>query len=153
MNAKSRRRSFTPLEIGCRRQPSVARGVLSLTGFTLIELLIVIVIIIILAGIAMPNFAKAKERALTKEAIANLKLIAAAEKVYRMEYSTYYGPEGGIDIINTNLKLYFTNENYWDYAITAAAVDTFAATAVRGGCTFTITHNDADGEPDGVGCP
>jgi type II secretory pathway pseudopilin PulG len=128
-------------------------------SFTLIELLMVIGIIMILAGIAIPNFAKAKERALTKEAIANLKLIAAAERVYRMENLTYYGPTGNIGLINSNLKLYFTNETYWDYTITVATADTFTATAARlggpyAGCTFTLTHNDVDGEPNPSGtCP
>ncbi len=128
-------------------------------SFTLIELLMVIVIIIILAGIAIPNFAKAKERALTKEAIANLKLIAAAEKVYRMEYSTYYGPEGGIANINDYLKLYFTNEAYWDYAITAAAADTFTATADRQGtgpystCIYTINQGTTGEPPSAGSCP
>jgi general secretion pathway protein G len=48
-------------------------------AFTLLEFLVVIIIIGILAALALPNFGKAKEHALGKEAIANLKLMAAAE--------------------------------------------------------------------------
>jgi type II secretory pathway pseudopilin PulG len=125
-------------------------------GFTLIELLLVIGVIIILAGIAIPNFYKAKERALTKEAIANLKLIAAAEKVYRMEIGVYYNPGGAtaekkIANINDSLRLYFTNVINWEYTITAATADTFTATADRGSCTFTVTES---GDPtDNGACP
>jgi type II secretory pathway pseudopilin PulG len=118
----------------------------------------VIGIIIILAGIAIPNFNRAKERALTKEAIANLKLIAAAEKVYRMEYLTYYGPEDDIGDINSYLRLYFTNEINWNYEITAAAADTFTATATRQagpyfGCEYTIIETTPGDPPQAGPCP
>jgi len=137
MNTKSRRRSFT-----------------------LIELLIVIGIIIILAGIAIPNFYKAKERALTKEASVNLKLIAAAEKVYRMGNPFYYpntGYQSAIADINSYLRLYFTDETNWDYTITVATDKAFTATAVRtvgtNPCTFTINQGTT-GEPTYSGtCP
>jgi len=59
-------------------------------GFTLVELLIVVVIVGILAALGLPQFTKAREHAMGKEAIVNLKLIAAAEKIYRMEASAYF---------------------------------------------------------------
>lgn len=132
-------------------------------AITLIELLIVTIIIIIIAGVAIPNFSKAKERAVGKEAIASLKLISSAEKIYRMESSptSYYpasGSETGIGNINTNLRLLLT-ENNWDYSITGGA-SSFTATADRPGsggyldCVYTLTHNDADGEPNpNASCP
>ncbi len=48
------RKGFTPLEIGCRRQPSDARGVLSLTGFTVLELLVVMVIMGMVIAMSVP---------------------------------------------------------------------------------------------------
>lgn len=133
------------------------------SGFTLTEVLIVVIIIGILASLGLPQFYKTIGKALTKEAIANLKLIAAAEKVYRMEIGGYYPqnpPEGDIADINSYLRLYFTNETNWDYTITTAAPNTFTATADRTGtgtystCIYTLTHNDADGEPNKSGtCP
>lgn len=135
------------------------------SAFTLLELIIVIVIIGILATFAMPQFIVTKERALDKEAIANLKLIAAAERIYRMENGRYYpspaATESDAGNINTNLKLFLTETN-WDYSITTTGdpADTFTATAARNGtggyldCQYTLTHNDADGEPNpNASCP
>ncbi len=125
-------------------------------ALTLIELLIVIGIILILVGIAVPNYSKAKERALGKEAIASLKLIQAAEKIYRMEHQTYYpnsGIESNVTNINNNLKLFLTETN-WDYNITGGS-NTSTAYAYRQGlsCLYTLTHNDTDGEPNPTNCP
>lgn len=129
------------------------------TGFTLIELLMIIGIIAVLAGIFVPNFNKAKEKALTKEAIANLRLIAAAEKVYRMEKATYYGPQNDYGEISDNLKLYFINEENWDYNITSADANAFAARAKRqsgyySNCIFEVTQSTDVQQISGAGtCP
>lgn len=131
-------------------------------GFTLIELLIVIIIIGILAAVALPQFNKTKEHALGKEAIANLKLIAAAEKIYRMENeNNYYYPSSGnltnISDINTNLKLSLTEAN-WDYGVVGGE-SSFTAYALRNGsggyleCRYALPHNDSDGEPNPDECP
>ena len=127
-------------------------------GFTLVEMLIVIIIIGILAALGFPQFGKTKEHALGKEAIANLKLIAAAEKIYRMEAVTSYYPSLGIvnniSTINTNLKLSLpsgTTRN-WDYSITGGAA-TFTAIAARLGkggyldCQYSINQGQDDPVP------
>jgi len=125
-------------------------------SFTLLELTVVIIIIGILAGIALPLFSKPKEYALGKEAIANLKFIAAAERFYYMERRISYYPASGneanITNINNNLRLALTNAS-WDYNITGGS-NNFTAYANRQGsggylnCIYNLTHNDSDGEPN-----
>lgn len=128
-------------------------------GFTLLELVVVIVVIGILATIAIPNYNKAKERALSKEAIASLKFIAGAEEMYEGEKDNYYFPVPSSNTadINRNLKLQLNTAN-WDYAITNA--DTFTITADRvsgpySACVYTITKAGADAgnEPSAASCP
>jgi len=130
-------------------------------AFTLLEILMVVMIVTILAGLGMPQYFKTRERALGNEAIANLKLIAAAEKIYRMENNQYYpasDTESNISNINNNLKLSLV-ENNWHYSITGGA-STFTAAADRLGsggyfeCSYTLANNDADGEPNASSpCP
>ncbi len=76
-------------------------------GYTLTEMLVVIIIVGILAALALVNYTKSKEQTIDKEAKANLKLVQAAQKIYRMENTFYYPNTGSADTaaINTNLRL------------------------------------------------
>ena len=122
---------------------------------TLIELIIAIVIIGILAAIAIPMFPRVMEATKAKEAVAALHQIRTGERMYRVEENTYWGPSSGtgdvakIKQINDKLGVfldYRTNRN-WNYSITAAAANTFTATATRksGGTQYinkTITIDE-----------
>lgn len=124
-----------------------------LTGFTLLELIIVVVIVGILAAISLPKFGVTKERALDKEAKANLALIQAAEKIYRMEQGSYYpssGSTSSIADINTNLKVNLPTGVSWAYTVYSNQV-----TALRGSRTWTLTYADTGGIATctGTGCP
>ncbi len=129
-------------------------------GVTLTEILTVIIIIAILAALALPQFATTRERALSKEAKANLKIIDAAEKIYRMEVGFYYPYSGTYSDpadINANLKLSLT-ENNWDYSITGGSGSAYTATANRQGsggyldCQYSVS--DSSGEPTpNASCP
>jgi prepilin-type N-terminal cleavage/methylation domain-containing protein len=58
-------------------------------GFTLAELLIVIVILGILGGIALPRFYPQQEKARVAEAVAMLSAIRQGEMGYHLETGTY----------------------------------------------------------------
>ena len=62
------------------------------SGFTLIELMIVVVIIGILASIAIPKFARTKEKAYVASMKADLRNLASAEEVYAMGNAGAYFP-------------------------------------------------------------
>ena len=99
---------------------------------TLLEIVIVVILIGIIAAVGLPGLTSMRERAIDKEARANLKLIQAAERIYLMEETLYFPPDGSteddIGDINTELRLSLTEDN-WDFAVTGGG--TLQATAIR----------------------
>ncbi|MDI6606204.1 MAG: hypothetical protein QME65_03565 [Candidatus Omnitrophota bacterium] len=131
-------------------------------GFSLIELIVIVVVIVILAGISVPIYYKSKESILGQEAVANLKLIVAAEKIYRMKNASYIScncsnsancnnPSG----CNGRLKTNLDTQN-WAYAASTGSGGVTATAARQGSggyldCVYTMGVND--NEPVGSGCP
>ena len=86
-------------------------------GFSLVEILIVVAIIAILAGLAVPRFKKTIEQAKNKEAFTNLRLILAGQRAYRNITSQYNqqgffypypnptAAENSLNNINSNLRI------------------------------------------------
>ena len=85
----------------------------------MLELLVVIIIVGILAALAFPNFYRARESALEKEAQTNLRLISAAEKILYMETNLYLTGTSDLDTINTTLKVSIPAAQNWNYKIDA----------------------------------
>lgn len=59
------------------------------TGFTLLELMIVVAIVAILAGVAVPNFLRLQLRSKRSELTTNLDGARTAEKAYVHEWDVY----------------------------------------------------------------
>ncbi|MGI6776023.1 MAG: type II secretion system protein [Patescibacteria group bacterium] len=64
-------------------------------GFTLIELLVVMVIIGLLAGLILPNYMSARERARDAQRKSDLEQIQKALELYKMDQSPPAYPTGG----------------------------------------------------------
>lgn len=118
-------------------------------GFTILELLVVLIIIGVLAGVALPSFNKAKESALEKEAQTNLRLISAAEKIYHMENNIYFTSADRI-AINDNLKLSLPAQN-WNYKIVTGAGFTAKAQRANDATNVWCIDQAAD-DPYKTGC-
>jgi len=126
-------------------------------AFTLIELILVVTIIITLSLIAIPTYSKSKQRVMQKEGISNLKLIAAAERIYKMEVTP---PGDYVDCncssvanclnstgCNTLLKLLLNTTNWTYGVVTAGVVGSKTATITATGpssCTYTLINTDFD---------
>jgi len=100
-------------------------------AFTLVELMVVLVIVGILATIAVNSFFESAEKARDREAQANLKLISAAEKIYRLENNGYVALNNAAEI-NQVLRLTIPVDNkHWTYSVTCSCATCFTATAQR----------------------
>ena len=132
-------------------------------AFTLIELILVVTVITTLALIAMPNYGKAKKRALEKEAIASLKLMAAGERIYRMEQLNYVACSctNTTNCVNTStgcnyiLKL-MLNPTNWTYSSDGSGNIVAQGVSATGlsSCNYSLAPSGYDGEPTAAaGCP
>jgi prepilin-type N-terminal cleavage/methylation domain-containing protein len=132
--------------------------VLNKKSFSLIELIVVVIIIGILAALALPGFGTSKERVLDKEAKANLALIQAAEKIYKMESSFYYPSSGSTSVIadiNTYLRVSLpTSALSWTYTVSTSQATASRLPSSSRVWTLTFTGVGSD-EPSctGTACP
>jgi len=104
-------------------------------GFTLIEVMIVVVIIGILVGLAVPRFTRTTVKVKQTEAKLILKQIYTMQQTYREEYDTYWIPSDGIAASAENpesfaeLGIEIMSEARYTYSITGTD-RTFIAQAV-----------------------
>jgi prepilin-type N-terminal cleavage/methylation domain-containing protein len=89
-------------------------------GFTLIELLIVVGIIALLAGIAVPNFLEAQTRAKVSRAMADQRTIATALESYRVDQPDYPLNDGIYNVVPKSLTTPVA------YLTTADIIDPFS---------------------------
>ena len=97
-------------------------------GFTLIELLIVVVIVGILAGIAIPKYSSVKEKSYIAAVTSDLKIMATQMEIYQAENLVYPA--------DITLLVDFTSSNGVNVTINEALAGTgWAATGNHDGLT------------------
>jgi type IV pilus assembly protein PilE len=104
-------------------------------GFTLIEVMIVVVIIGILVGLAVPKFTRSTVKAKQTEAKLILRQIYTMQQAYREEFDNFWIPAEGVTASAENpeafaeLGIEIMSEARYTYSITGSD-RTFIATAV-----------------------
>jgi type IV pilus assembly protein PilA len=101
-------------------------------GFSLIELLIVVAVILIIAGISIPNFIRAKMAANESSAVQGLRTITTAQ----VSYSTTYGVAYGIGYAPTLADLSATSGT--PSATSADLIDVVLASGTKSGYVYTL---------------
>lgn len=106
-------------------------------GFTLIELLIVVAVIMVIAGIAIPNFIRSKMRANEAGAVSNLRTITTASVVYTTTYGS--GFASTLATLGGNPATPSASQ--------AGLIDSVLSSGVKSGFifTYTVLATDANG--------
>ena len=129
----------------------------TLKSFTLLELLVVIIIIGILGALTLPSFGITNERALDKDAKANLAFIQEAEKFYKLESGTYYPAAGNTSVIadiNTNLRISLpTGGSAWSYIVDTTNSQATASRLPASSRVWTLTYTGSTATCTGTACP
>jgi len=113
-------------------------------GFTLIELLIVVAIIGILAGIAIPSFVRARNKTKISRVFADFRIIGEALETYAVDNIGYPSENDGLDELTPNYMPSMPNDPFagagYRYYTDAAAAAT--------GSAWLIVSNGPDGSED-----
>jgi prepilin-type N-terminal cleavage/methylation domain-containing protein len=103
-------------------------------GFSLIELMIVVAVILIIAGTAIPNFIRSKMRANESGAVANLRNITTADVVYNITYGIGFSQTLGY--LGGNAALASSTQ--------AGLIDSVLSSGVKSGYIYTYTPLSPD---------
>ncbi len=113
-------------------------------GFTLIELLIVVAIIGIVAGIAIPSFVRARNKTKISRVFADFRIIGEALETYAVDNIGYPSENAGLDELTSNYMPSMSNDPF--SGATYRYYTDAAADAVGG--AWLLVSNGPDGDAD-----
>ncbi len=103
-------------------------------GFTLLEILIVLVIVAVLAGLAVPSYQASVEKSRAQEALQGLSATRDAMLRYHAMNNTYVGAAFGSSALDFDPNIAVGGQTLiFTYAISGLAANTFTITATRQG--------------------
>ena len=109
-------------------------------GFTLVEVLITVVILAVLAGVVTPGFSKSKAKAEADQAVAYLRTIRTAERMYYAKWGNYTQAIADTAGIKTHLSAETKTKGY-AFSVTPTASG-FTATATGSDGTISLDQDD-----------
>lgn len=104
------------------------------SGFTLMEMLVVVIILGVVAGVAMPSYTLHIERVRASEGVQLLTALLAAQERYRLENAAYATAIASLDIDLPNAANFTVPPNLYNLA-------TRVATIVRSDNSYTLCIN------------
>jgi len=110
-----------------------------LKGFTLVELTVSVVILGILSSIAYVSYHRERRKTELKGAIAQVQVIAAAEKNYFMTIGAFVS-SGSTAQTNTRLNIRIQDAYFRNYQVASNAT-AFNVTVNGGNATYTFNDN------------
>ena len=113
---------------------------------TLTEIMIVLVVLVVIAGLAIPNYRRTMEQARASEAETNLRIILMGEKLYRLNNGQFWGPSAACagtvcNAINTALNVDITS-SFYQLQVTTATAAALVAQAARISGTKVYSINE-----------
>lgn len=146
-------KSSAPIRLN-RHSSGTRRNSMRASGFTLIEILVVVVIIGILGAVIVPNLLSRPDQARTTAAQTDLRQLANALDIYRLDNFHYPSTEQGLDALVARPSGFPEPKNWSpDGYIKTLPTDPWGSPYVyeRRSNDFTIFSLGADGVEGGEG--
>lgn len=116
---------------------------MKLKGFTLVEVLVVLAILAVMAGAAVPIYTGQIERSYQNEPYTYLNILYTAQKIYALNNGGAFWDGGSnppVATINTNLNTDLASPVYYTITSVGTAISEMSRTVGSTTTTFTMTY-------------